>query len=393
MSSSYFEFYSPVKIISGHKALDNIGYELECLQASRPLIVTDACVKQAGLLRQVQKAFKSSQAEIGTIFDQVPPDSSTRVVNQAAHLYQEGACDSIVAVGGGSVIDTAKGVNIVVSEGCTDLMLFAGAERLTRPLKPLVAVPTTAGTGSEATLAAVIYNEEKHLKMAFTSYYLMPRTAILDPRMTETMPARVTAATGMDALAHAVEAATCLQKNPLSDAYAFAAVRLIRDNLIRAVKDSTNQTVRLNMANAAAMAGIAFSNSMVGIVHALGHAAGGACHLPHGTAMSIFLPFGLEYILPKCADSLAQLLLPLGSEETFVQTRPEDRAEQSIERIKELKEELYRLCGLPRTLSEAGVPRDRLGAIAKAAVDDPALIYSPMEMEAQDALEILKKAY
>ncbi|MGM0418934.1 MAG: iron-containing alcohol dehydrogenase, partial [Thermodesulfobacteriota bacterium] len=234
MLPSYYEFYNPVKIISGNKALENIAYELGLLNAKRPLVITDKGVEKAGLMDVFMDSFKSSDIEIGPVFSDVPPDSSNATVNKIAKIYNEYNCDSLIAVGGGSPIDTAKGVNILVTENSEDLSEFEGADRLTHPLRPFVVIPTTAGTGSETTLVAVIYNEEKQVKMEFTSGYLLPDLAVLDPRMTQTMPAKITAATGMDAMTHAVEAYTCLQKNPVSDAYAFSAIKLIKSNLLKA---------------------------------------------------------------------------------------------------------------------------------------------------------------
>ncbi len=393
MIPSYYEFYCPVKIISGHKALDNLPYEMEQMGVKRPIVITDKGIVLAGIIDLVKEVFKEFNMEPPIIYDEVPPDSSNKVVNEIAKIFMKNQCDSIIAIGGGSSIDTAKGVNIVVSEGTNDLMQFAGAEMLKRPLKPLVVVPTTAGTGSEVTLVAVIYNEDKGIKMAFTSYYLLPRIAILDPRITLSLPPHITAATGMDALTHAIESFYCIQKNPLSDGYAISAIRLIREHLIEAVKNGKNKQARLAMANAATMAGIAFSNSMVGMVHSLGHAAGGIAHVPHGLAMSIFLPFGMEYNLEARRQELSEILLYLGGEEEYVNTPKDKRAERAIEIVVKLKEELYEICKLPRTLREAGVEEEKLPEIAKAAIDDPSIIFNPKEMGFDDAMKILKKAY
>jgi alcohol dehydrogenase len=150
------------------------------------------------------------------IFDDVPPDSSLSTVRNAAAIYRENNCDAIIAIGGGSVIDTSKGVNILVSEGGTDLLKYSGAHNLPKPLKPFFVVPTTSGTGSEVTMVAVISDTDKGVKLPFTSYFLMPNAAILDPRMTQTLPPHITAMTGMDALTHAVEAYTCLGHNPVA---------------------------------------------------------------------------------------------------------------------------------------------------------------------------------
>ena len=393
MLPSYYEFYSPVKIISGAKALENLPYELDQLGVSRPLIVTDSGVSQAGLTECVVAAFSESAVSIGALFDEVPPDSSLQAVQAAAAAFRSNGCDSIVAVGGGSVIDTAKGANIVITENSDDLARFAGAELLKKPMKPLVVVPTTAGTGSEATLVTVIKDTARNVKMAFTSYHLMPRVAILDPRMTLSLPPRITAATAMDALTHAVESYICLQKNPLSDAFALSAIELIRDNLVSVVKDGKNPEGRLALANAACMAGIAFSNSMVGMIHALGHACGGVAGIPHGVAMSIFLPHGLEYNLDKTGERIARLLLPLTGPRIYAQTPPEEMAAATIAVIRRLQEELHRLAGLPRTLQEAGVASDLLEQIAETAIGDGSVVFNPEEMDRDDALKVLRKAY
>ncbi len=172
------------------------------------------------LLEPIEAAFGSTDTVIGYIFDDVPPDSSLQTVRRAAELYREHGCDAIIAIGGGSVIDTSKATNILVSEGGDDLLKYSGAHNLPKPLKPFFVIPTTSGTGSEATMVAVVSDTEKNVKMAFASNYLMPHAAILDPRMTLTLPAHLTAMTGMDALTHCVEAYTCLAANPISDAYA-----------------------------------------------------------------------------------------------------------------------------------------------------------------------------
>ncbi|MCP4692856.1 MAG: iron-containing alcohol dehydrogenase, partial [Desulfobacterales bacterium] len=213
----YYEFYCPVKVVAGHEVLEKIPGLLADLHAGRPMILTDKGVTAAGLIDIVTGAI-ADNIDVRTIEDDVPPDSDLNVVNNLAGVYREKGCDSIIAVGGGSVMDTAKGVNIVVSEGGDDLMEFSGAGTVKKRLKPLIAVPTTAGTGSEVTLVAVIADHEKNRKMPFASYFLLPDVALLDSRVTLTLPPFLTAATAMDALSHAVDACLCLSKNPLSDA-------------------------------------------------------------------------------------------------------------------------------------------------------------------------------
>jgi alcohol dehydrogenase len=393
MLPTYYEFENPVRILSGLKALDNLPFELEQLGARKPLIITDPGIVRAGILKHVINAFRDSHVSAGTLYDQVPPDSSLAVVKELAGIYREGECDSIIAVGGGSVIDTAKGLNIMVTEETEDLRKFVGSDVLKRPLKPLVVVPTTSGTGSEVTMVAVIADKEKHVKLPFTSRHLLPRLAILDPRMTLSLPPHITAATAMDSLTHAVEAYTCLQKNPLSDAYASAAIRLIRDHLFSVVENGEDEIGRLALANASCLAGVAFSNSMVGLIHALGHGLGGACSVPHGVAMNIFLPYGLEYNMGKIKALVGELLLPLAGQDVYASTPDGEKAEKAVAVIREMQNDLHRLVNLPRTLREAGVPGEKLEEIADKAIGDGALLYNPEGVDRGDALEIVKNAF
>lgn len=272
-------------------------------------------------------------------------------------------------------------------------MRFIGADRLTKPMMPMIAIPTTAGTGSEVTLVAVIANEEKRCKMLFTSYLLFPRVAVLDPRMTLTVPPRITAFTAMDALTHAVEAYSCLQKNPLSDAYAWAAIDLVRRYVVSAVMDGKNEEARMALANAALMAGCAFSNSMVGLVHGIGHAVGAISRVPHGLAMAILLPWCMEYNMGKCAPYYGELLLPLAGPDEYLNTDPEKRAGSSVAAVRELNARLNKLTGMPLTLKDCGVKRESLPDIARTALGDGALVFNPEESDYEEILGILRKAY
>lgn len=391
MIPEYFEFSCPVKVISGYKAISNLPYEMEQLGAKNALVVTDQGVVNAGLLKIVAASFKKSGAKIGAVYDRTPVDSSSQVCNEVAELFRKKKCDCLIALGGGSCLDTAKGANIVISEETDDLMKFQGTDRLTKPTRPLIAIPSTSGTGSEVTLVAVVRHTESEVKMPFMSERLYPNVAILDPKMTLTMPAKITAATGMDALTHAAEAFYCLQKNPISDAFALSAIRLISTHLVNATQNGSDEKARLGMANAALLAGIAFSNSMVGIVHAMAHATGSVAHIPHGVANAIFLPFGMEHNLKKVPEYLGQLAEPLGV--TNLPAKPVDRAQAAIQAVRDLNRKLNELSGLPLTLSGAGVARGQLEAIAKATINDGSCTYNPEEVVYKEVLEILNRAF
>ena len=394
MSRHYYEFFCPVKVIAGRAALEHIPYELTSIGAKRPMIVTDKGVRAAGLLDPVIATCEDSGLEIVCIFDDVPPDSSISVVRTIATLYRKEKCDSIIAVGGGSAIDTGKAVNILVSEGGDDLAKYSGAGVIKHPLNPFFVVPTTAGTGSEVTSVAVITDEEKGVKLPFTSSFLLPNAAIIDPRMTITLPPHITAATAMDAMTHSVEAFTCMAKNPLSDAYATAAIKKVSQFLPKVMNNPKDVDGRLELAQASTMAGIAFSNSMVGLVHALGHATGAICHLPHGLCMSLYLPYVLEYNLETVRQPLGELLLYLEGPEVYSTTPSSRRAEASIAALRNMRDTLYQQCKLPRTLKESGkVTYDQLAAIAKMALDDGAIMFNPKEADLKDVRAVLENAW
>lgn len=391
MLPKYYQFYCPIKILSGHKAVSNIPYEMGLLGCRRAMIVTDKGVVGAGLIEIVKAAFSDSDREIGYVFDEVPPDSSNRIANKLAKLFEKEGCDIFIAVGGGSAMDTAKGANIVISEKSDDLLKLQGVENIKKDLLPMIAVPTTAGTGSEVTKAAVIYNEEVNCKMSIVSDKLYPAIAVLDPAMTATMPPKITAATGMDALTHAMEAYTCLQKNPIDDVFAKAAIELVRKYLVRATENGKDEEARLGMANAALLAGIAFSNSMVGLVHSLAHATGGVCHVPHGVANAIFLPWVLEYNSTKIPEYVAELSGVLGGSVEYLEAK--DQAMVTVSLVRNLLTRLNQLSGLPVRLRDAGVTEDKLPAIAKLTINDGSLAYNPKEVSYDDALALLKKAF
>ena len=392
MRTLAFRFYNPVKIISGETALDNLGHELGQLGANRPLIITDQGVSKAGLIRLVKTALENANITPTVLYDRVPPDSSPAIVDEAANVFRNNDCDAIVSVGGGSVIDTGKAVNLVVSEGADSLMTLVGV-KLRKAMRPFIVIPTTAGTGSEVTYAAMIRDEENNQKLLFASYQLFPKTAILDPRMTLSLPPLVTAATAVDALTHAIEACICKPKNPFSEAHAMMAVKLIREHLPGVLADANDLQGRFYLANAACMAGAAFSNSGVGVIHALGHALGGVCHVPHGVAMNIFLSHGIAYNLSAVRKEVGQLLLALAGPELYVQTPQGERPAKTIAEILKLQNRLYELAQLPRTLKEAGVKRNALEEIAQKAIKDPALVFNPLPVTHADALKLLEKAY
>lgn len=394
MIPKYFEFQSSAKILSGRHALENLPSELKNLGAKKPMILSDEILKKIGTLQIVTDALAAGEIREGAVYTRIPADSSLQVVRNIVKEYKKQECDSLVAVGGGSVIDTAKGVRMVLSQNVDDLLDIWGCENLSGVVRiPFAAIPTTSGTGSESTLVAVIKNEARRLKMEFISYYLQPDVAVLDVQMTRTLPPKTTASTGMDALCHAIEAYTCLQKNPISDAYALGAIRLITQNLEQAVKNGKDDRARLAMANASMMAGAAFSNSMVGVIHAIGHALGGVCHVPHGDAMTILLPHGMAFNYRVLKEQYGELLYFLAGEETCLNTPAEQRGKEAVRQVWQLRRKLHRICGLPERLRECGVRKSDFELVARTAMNDGAMIVNPREVSWEDVMFILNKAY
>jgi alcohol dehydrogenase len=398
---NYYEYCCRVKTVAGHDVLERVPELLAAMHAVKPMIITDKGVVAAGLLDIVTGAL-GDRLTIGSVEDDVPPDSDLRVVNDLAKKYRAKGCDSIIALGGGSVLDTAKGVNIIVSENADDLMKFTGAGALKKRLKPLVAVPTTAGTGSEVTLVAVIADHEKNRKMLFTSYFLLPDIAVIDSRMTMTLPDFLTAMTAMDAMTHAVEAYTCLSKNPVSDACALEAISLISKNILNVVKNPGDKDGRLALATAATLAGMAFSNSMVGMIHTLGHSVGAVCHVPHGTCMSILLPYGLEYNMHKNGEYAAELLYALAGDKVLASTPKAERPYKTVEFIRNMNQALHEATGgrharcLKEIMGRDGnpmVPSSKLETIAKVALGDGSIFYNPEDLDKDDMMMVLTAAW
>lgn len=397
----YYEFCGRVNLIAGRDALEQIPDLLASLGTEHPMVITDAGVARAGLVDILLQAL-GRRITARTIEDAVPPDSDLKTVHTLARRYREKGCNAIIALGGGSVMDTAKAVNILVSESSQDLTAFSGAGALKHRLKPLVAVPTTAGTGSEVTLVAVIADPEHGRKLLFTSHFLIPDAAVIDPRMTLSLPPHITAATAMDALSHAIEASICLARNPLSTALAHEAIDLIRCHLLPVITHPADPAGRLALATAAALAGMAFSNSMVGMVHTLGHSVGSVSHVPHGTCMAILLPYGMAYNFHKTQPLLADLLLPLAGEEIFARTPPRDRAQKAIDQVRQMNRRLHHATAgahavcLRDVTDRDGKPlvhRHQLPKIAKTALGDGSIFYNPEDLDYDDCLMVLEAAF
>ena len=390
----YFEFVNSAKLLAGEYALENIPSEMRLLGSSRPMILSDSTLEKIGTVSVLIQALSKGGMKPSAVYTDIPLDSSIEKVNEISAIYRENNADGIIAIGGGSVIDTAKGLKMLISQGGRDIMNYAGSEMLGRGQSvPFTAIPTTSGTGSEATGVAVIKDGERKVKLEFISSFLLPDIAVLDVRALESMPARITALTGLDALTHAIEAYSCLQKNPISQCYALSAIKLIVENLEEAIRKPKDKKARISMAIASYIAGAAFSNSMVGIVHAIGHSVGGVCSVAHGEAMTILLPVCMRYNLGFADDDYADLLLYLSDAETYASTEKTRRAEKAVEVVENFISRIKAAAPIATNLSERGVGRSVFEQIAIRAMNDGALIVNPRSADKDDILKILEKAF
>jgi aldehyde dehydrogenase (NAD+) len=379
-----FNLLIPTKIIFGSKALDDLRSELRALRGERALIVTDEGIIQAGLLDSVKKAL--GDFCVG-VFSEVPQDTGVHVINGAAEFARGLKVDCLVSLGGGSVIDTAKGLAILLKEG-GKLEDYQGFQMLSRPQTPHICIPTTAGTGSEVTFAAVVKDHERDQKLLLFDYHLAPDVAILDPHMVSGLPSSISAFTGMDALTHAVEAIHSLQREPITDALALHAIRLVVTYLPQSVQKGDDLVARGQMQIAATIAGMAFTNAMVGLVHAMAHSVGAKFGVPHGIANAILLPYCMRYNLKDCADRYALVAEAAGAREPRMSDV--EAAEAAINAVRELTQRI----GLPQRLREVNVPRKGLTDCAELSLSDGSIVYNPRPIfESDEVLKVYEAAW
>ncbi|MGB9371304.1 MAG: iron-containing alcohol dehydrogenase [Halobacteriota archaeon] len=368
-NSLSFVYFGPTKIIFGSgSSTAELESEMSALGCSRAVVVTDPGIIKAGLS---EKIIKTLGDKCVGVFSDVPQDTGIDVVNRGAAFAREKGADIVISIGGGSVIDTAKCMCILLTEG-GDLADFEGIQLLTRPQTPHIVIPTTAGTGSEVTWIAVVFDKRKGQKILIVESYNTPRVAILDPQLTLTLPPLLTASTGMDAMTHAIEAMTSIDREPISAGMALHAIRLVSTYLPQCTLDGNHINARGQMQLAATMAGWAFCNSMVGLVHAMAHSIGAVSHIPHGVSCGILLPYCMDYNIddgePDAIKIYATVAQALG-----VSTRNDEPKRAAKAAVKEIFDLLKRI-GHPLKLSECGVKEADILKAADLSMADGAIV-------------------
>jgi hypothetical protein len=379
-----WEITVPRKIAAGEGALEY----LKQIEGNRALIVTGKTVKKMGFADKVTSYLK--EAKIGSEVLEVEPEPSVETVTKGAEVARSYGPDLIVGVGGGSNIDAAKAIWVLyerpdVEAGSINPFIRLGLRKKAR----LIGIPTTSGSGSEATWATVITNPAEERKMELANKELVPDIAIVDPELPRAMPRKLVAETGFDALTHAVEAYVATVGNDFSDALAIKATQLIFKYLRRSYGNREDIEAITKMHMAATMAGIAFSNSDVAIVHALGHVTGGVLHVPHGRAMAIILPYSVEYNAKVAMQKYAEIARAVG-----IEAETDDKAlEKLVEAIRQLQLELEE----PASLKEAGIPQEefekKLDDLASKAIKSVVLRANPRPLNLEEAKKLFAYIY
>ena len=389
----FYQYASPTRVIAGRELLESTGFEFLKEGAHRVFLVTDQVIRGTGLVEKVEAGITGGGLELAGIFDDVPQDSSTAVCDRCAQAAREAGADSFLALGGGSVMDTAKVADAVFTHGGTAreqegfYLLPRDDDGMGRPLElaPLACIPTTAGTGSEVSMAAVIKVPEERIKLEIADFPLFPRLAILDPETTRTLPASVAAATGMDAMTHAVEGYVSQDWSPHQDARSLHALRLIRDNLERAVEGGEREEeARGNMLIAANLA----ITLALGSVHAMSHPAGAQFGVPHGVANAIHLPHVIRFNA-RGGDSIAGRYRDIGE---LLGLATGGSAVDAADALAAHITELVARLGLPTRLSQAGVPESGIPALVEGAMGDGTTLLNPREAGEDEYAELYAQA-
>lgn len=381
-------FKLPTKIYFGENSALRLKEILSDYGITRVMVVTDQGI--AGT-----QPFKRLMAKLGedkvdyVLFDKAEADPSIEAVDAAAQILKDSGADGVLAVGGGSSIDTSKAISMLVTnEGSVREYLFGGTRTVTNRPLPLIAVPTTAGSGSEVTAASVITDNQHDIKLSVTHEYIMPLAAVVDPYMHVGMPPMITASTGMDALTHAIEGYVSLNAEAISDMYAETAIRMIGENIRTAMYKPNDIEARSNMAIASILAAATMVNAGLGAVHGISQSMGGIAHTPHGIANSLMLPYVMEMNVKGNPKKFARIAELLGENTEGLSER--DAAELSIKAVKQLSEDLR----IPDSLSKLDIPvtPDMFPKIVEGTMGYRLLAVNPVKVREQDVYGILEKA-
>lgn len=379
-----FNFSVPAKVVFGKDSSKRVGEIVNSINCKKAFCVYDKGVKSAGIVDGIIKLIQEAGVEV-VEYDGVLPNPPDTMVEEAAQIARNANVDVIVAIGGGSSIDSAKAINVLLSNP-SPINQYAGPDNVNNPVKPLIAIPTTGGTSSEVTGATVVTDMKMKKKIVILGKHIGATYAIIDPMLTIGLPPAITAATGMDALTHAMESYISNRVSPVSDVHALKAIEIIYKNLPVAVKDGRNVEARTNIMLGCLFAGIAFHNAELGIVHGIAHPLSAHCGLAHGVANAAVLPYGMEYNADSVPERMKDMAKAMGLDVD---------GKTGMEAAGVLVEELIKLSkelGIP-TLKGAGVDKEILVTIAEDTLLEGTMMFNRKKPTKDEVLAILEKAY
>ncbi|EDF5096871.1 L-threonine dehydrogenase [Salmonella enterica] len=350
----------------------------------RTLIVTDTMLTKLGMAGDIQKALQERDI-FSVIYDGTQPNPTTSNVAAGLKLLKENGCDSVISLGGGSPHDCAKGIALVAANG-GDIRDYEGVDRSVKPQLPMIAINTTAGTASEMTRFCIITDEERHIKMAIVDKHVTPLLSVNDSSLMVGMPKSLTAATGMDALTHAIEAYVSVAATPITDACALKAVTMIAENLVVAVEEGSNVQAREAMAYAQFLAGMAFNNASLGYVHAMAHQLGGFYNLPHGVCNAVLLPHVQVFNSQVAAARLRDCAAAMGVDVSDMSEA--EGAQACVAAIRQLSQKV----NIPAGLRELNVKEEDIPVLATNALKDACGLTNPIQATHDEIVEIYRAA-
>jgi alcohol dehydrogenase class IV len=377
------KFHAP-EIVFGPGALAEAGFAAARLGARRPFVVTDPGIIEAGWADELTAHLRAAGLQ-PTVWHGVTPNPKDHEIAAGHAKYRSSGCDVLVALGGGSVLDAAKGVAVLASNGGR-ILDYAGVDRVSEPIPPLLAIPSTSGTGADVSQFCVVTDTMRSVKVTIIGRALVPDLSITDPRLLTTMPAALNAATGLDALTHGIEAYVSVAHNPLTDSHALSAVRLVTSTLARTIEQPHDLAARRQMAQASLEAGLAFTNAILGATHAMSHQVGGLLDAPHGMVNAVLLPHVIRYNAGAVPERFIALAAAAGLKTDG--RSGEEAAEQLAERVRTIADEV----GVPSGLTALGVGEGDIARLAGTALQDACLTTNPRSAGADDLAALFRAA-
>lgn len=350
----------PKTLITGVGAVDQLGVEVKKLNGTKVLVITDQGVSECGMCADVERPLVEAGLEVD-FYDKAVPEPPMSTIEEIVRIVEKGGYDLIVGFGGGSPIDVAKAAAVLPHTG-DSVYDYVGIDQVKKKGLPIIAIPTTAGTGSECTAIAIFANEKLNVKQGLVSPFLMPNVALVDPALTLSCPPGVTAASGMDALIHNIEAYISVNATMHTDSLAYEGIKLISQSIRTAVYDGSSMWARDNMAMGSMMGGIAFGNAGVGAVHALSYPIGGMFHVPHGVANTMVLPWAMDYNKLACLRWFRQFGEAMGENMTGLSDR--EAADKTVAALRLLADDL----GVPQYLSDVDIPESAIPDLVEGAM-------------------------